>query len=173
MENETFFSSNRKCDLDMIWHQDKYWKPSTGSTLEDFELGSVIFHDLNDFFSKIWDTCQIFSKTWIWNFFMYNQNFAFRSEISLWQYQKWTKHNQNVFLSCLYRWRFLENFQERVGFRQGQLGFWPHVEWRKNQWEISFTFNKQQHDFIVLRAKCFGKILEKWDYYHEAEILYF
>ena len=55
MENETFFSSNRKCDLDMIWHQDKYWKPSTGSTLEGFKLGLVIFDELDAIFNKIWD----------------------------------------------------------------------------------------------------------------------
>ena len=53
MENETFFSSNRKCDLDMIWHQDKYWKPSTGSIVEDSKLGLVIFDDMDEFFSKI------------------------------------------------------------------------------------------------------------------------
>ena len=53
MENETFFSSNRKCDLDMIWHQDKYWKPSTGSTLEGFRLGFVIFDEMDAIFHKI------------------------------------------------------------------------------------------------------------------------
>ena len=57
MENETFFSWNRKCDLDMIWHQDKYWKPSTGSTLEGFKLGLVIFDEMDAIFNKTWDTC--------------------------------------------------------------------------------------------------------------------
>ena len=68
-----FFSTNRKSDLDMIWHQDKHWKVSTGSTVEDFKLGLVIFDDMDEFFSKIWDTCQIRSKRWIWNFFIYRR----------------------------------------------------------------------------------------------------
>ena len=53
MENETFFSPNRNCDLDMIWHQDKYWKASTGSTLEGFKLGLVIFDEMHAIYNKI------------------------------------------------------------------------------------------------------------------------
>ena len=53
MENETFFSSNRKCDLEMIWHHDKYWKASAGSTLEGFKLGLVIFDEMDAIFNKI------------------------------------------------------------------------------------------------------------------------
>ena len=79
-----FFSTNRKSALDMIWHQDKHWKSSTGSTLEGFKLGLVIFDDMDDFLSKIWDTCQIRSKRWIWDFFIYPRILASRSKIFLW-----------------------------------------------------------------------------------------
>ena len=79
-----FFSTNPKSNLDLIWHQDNYWKPSPGSTLQGSKLDLGIFDGIDEFFSKILDTCQICSKTWIWNFFIYNQNFAFRSAISLW-----------------------------------------------------------------------------------------
>ena len=34
----------------MIWHQDKYWKPSTGSIVEDSKLGLVKFDDMDEFF---------------------------------------------------------------------------------------------------------------------------
>ena len=36
----------------MIWHQDKHWKPSTGSTLEGFKLGLIRFDDMDEFFAK-------------------------------------------------------------------------------------------------------------------------
>ena len=79
-----FFSANPKSNLDFIWHQDNYWKPSPRSTLQGSKLDLVIFDGMDEFFSKIWDTCQIFSNTWISHFFIYNQNFAFRSKTSLW-----------------------------------------------------------------------------------------
>ena len=60
----------------------KFWKSSPGSSVQDFKLDLVIFDGMDEFFSKTWDTCHICSKTWISHF--YNQNFAFRSKISLW-----------------------------------------------------------------------------------------
>ena len=53
MKNEKFFSKNRKLDLDMIWHHDKYWKASPGSTLKGFNNGLTIFYDLDEFFNKM------------------------------------------------------------------------------------------------------------------------
>ena len=109
-ENETFFSTNRKSYLEMIWHQDKHWKPSPGSTLEGFKLGLVIFDDMDEFFSKIWVTCQIRSKRWIWDFFIYRRILASRSKISLWHYQKWKKHTQIVFPSLFILMTIFEKF---------------------------------------------------------------
>ena len=31
----------------MIWDQDKHWKASTGSTLEGFKLGLIIFDEMD------------------------------------------------------------------------------------------------------------------------------
>ena len=149
-------------NLDLIWHQDKYWKPSPRSTLQGSKLGLDIVDGIDEFFNKIWDTCHICSKTWIWNFFIYNQNFAFRSEISLWQYQKWKKHTQNVFLSCLYRWRILENFQHRVGFRQGQLGFWFHI-WGQNSgwpWRKGTRYRKSAIFLYISHFEATKRFLE-------------
>ena len=39
--------------LDEFWYDDRYWKASPGSTLNDFNNGLAIFYDWSSFFNKI------------------------------------------------------------------------------------------------------------------------
>ena len=77
-----FFHQSRFLDLDAFWYDDWYWKPSPGSTLNDFNNGLTIFYDLSSFFNKISASCKFSLKSWNSNFFfqktkidVYTQNF--------------------------------------------------------------------------------------------------
>ena len=86
-----FFLENQKCDLGMIGHKDKYWKPSNVSTLEGFKLALVTFNNLDAFFlqklrylsiSYTIEFCLLVTK---------NPSGAIRKE---------KKQTQNVFSGC-------------------------------------------------------------------------
>ena len=49
-----FFSSISIFCLDTFWYDDRYWKPSPGSTLHDPNDGWAIFDNLSLFLHKMW-----------------------------------------------------------------------------------------------------------------------
>ena len=67
--------------LDEFWYDDRYWKASPGSTLNDFNNGLAIFYDWSSFFNKISASCKFSLKTWNSNFFFKIQKSMSRLKI--------------------------------------------------------------------------------------------
>ena len=81
MNFEKFFHRIRIFCLDEFWYDDRYWKASPGSTLNDFNNGLAIFYDWSSFFNKISASCKFSLKTWNSNFFFKIQKSMSRLKI--------------------------------------------------------------------------------------------
>ena len=94
MNFENFFHRIRIFCLDEFWYNDRYWKASPGSTLNDFNDGLTIFYDLSSFFNKISANCKFSFKSWNSNFFSKNENRCLdpkfsKTVVSKWKHMLW------------------------------------------------------------------------------------
>ena len=89
MNFEKNFHRIRFFYLDVFWYDDRYWKASPGSTLNDFNDGLTIFHDLSSFFNKISASCKFGWKSWNSNFFSKNENRCLDPKFSKTVVRKW------------------------------------------------------------------------------------
>ena len=109
MKNEIFFSRIRKWDVDMIWDHDRYVKTSPGSTLQSFNDGLTISHDLGRKSGMFCCSKEICCKKRISNFFEKRRNLMSRLKISSWNVSEWKEHIRNILTRCWLKYDFWKN----------------------------------------------------------------
>ena len=82
-----FFSSISIFYLDTFWYNNRYWKPSSGSTLHDSNDGWSIFDDLSLFLHKMW------------TYFFKNRKLTSTWLRSIQHHRRWKSKPQSIFLT--------------------------------------------------------------------------
>ena len=113
---ENFFHRIRFFYLDAFWYDDRYWKASPGSTLNDFNDGLTIFHDLSSFFNKISASCKFSLKSWNSNFFFKKRKSMSRPKIFKNRYYEMKAHVRKMFPRCYHIWKIILIFGKTVEF---------------------------------------------------------
>ena len=111
-----FFHRIRFFDLDVFWYDDRYWKASPGSTLNDFNDGLTIFYDLSSFFNKISASCKFSLKSWNSNFFFKKRKSMSRLKIFKNRYYEMKAHVRKMFPRCYHIWKIILIFEKKVEF---------------------------------------------------------
>ena len=113
-------------DLDVFWYDDRYWKASPGSTLNDFNDGLTIFHDLSSFFNKISTSCKFSLKTSNSNIFFKKRKSMSRLQIFKNRYYEMKAHVRKMFPRCYHIWKIILIFEKSWIFSTSFHAFFMH-----------------------------------------------